>query len=191
MNSILILVIGGLIFTAFQHKSEKKRNMILIGTAILIFFMFGKEGLTQIFVPGAVTDATCTETLAANAVSDPNIAALCAAATSSTCAAVTDNAGASQCTFSAAGVGAATGRGVSGVGDARFTELSELFPSCTLGKMIKADGTCGPVTTEAWVALCVDNTFNDSPDYNSTGHTKCCNADKTSDWLSFGDDCTL
>lgn len=55
MNSILILVIGGLIFTAFQQKSDKKRNMILIGTAILIFFMFGKEGLKVIEDASTVT----------------------------------------------------------------------------------------------------------------------------------------
>jgi len=174
MNTILILVIGGLIYTAFQQKSEKKKNMILIGATIFIFCMVSKEGLAQIFVPGQVGSAsTCTPVPATAETCLPDtVGGACAGysvGSGTTCPA--------GCTFTAATVaetqttcdtGSASqtacdalpgctyvgpvqevvpsGRVATVVGqpgNPRFTELTDLFPSCTLGKVIKADGTCG------------------------------------------------
>jgi len=179
MNSILILMIGGLIFTAFQQKSEKKTNMILIGATIFIFCMVSKEGLTQIFVPGQVgSGATCTpvpttaETCLPDTVGNDCTAfsvgqATCPAGCTFTVATVAsdptvcDRGSASQVDCLAIGgctyVGPVqevvpSGRVATVVGqagDPRFTELTDLFPSCTLGKTIKADGTCALVTCPA------------------------------------------
>ena len=173
MNSILILMIGGLIFTAFQQKSEKKKNMILIGATIFIFCMVSKEGLAQIFVPGQVgSGATCTpvpttaETCLPDTVGNDCTAfsvgqATCPAGCTFTVATVAsdptvcDRGSASQVDCLAIGgctyVGPVqevvpSGRVATVVGqpgNPRFTELTDLFPSCTLGKVIKADGTCG------------------------------------------------
>ena len=137
MNTIGLLLVLGLAFYALKQKSEKTRNMLLIGASLIGFCMFSAEGFQVQGATGVVGVATCTGN-AADTNATPDCAAAFTGASDTTAASCP-----AGCTYLAADFEAR---------DVAATDLPLLFPSCDEGTQVKVGGTLNAMCEAATAA---------------------------------------
>jgi hypothetical protein len=141
MNTIGLLLVLGLAFFALKQKSEKTRNMLLIGASLIGFCMFSAEGFM------VTPNGACVE-IATGAAIQPADTVACAAVTDlddgTECNLVMKTTGSGQaCTYAAPTIA---------VGLAA-ADLPLLFPSCDEGTQVKVGGTLGSMCEAATDAV--------------------------------------